>query len=448
MSQYTTIPTIERGKTMHLWDQDVIDITVAEELTIFNLPKYNGDTIIHNTWVANNIIKRAPAVYLLALMSFENPNLASTDGKTVSTRLLEQIRHILIGGHEPAARGNTNAWCEAQLMNGFALVKQTPAVWDQLTDLEKEKIDFIVKMHAVSGNYTTNFHNDPHIALPQDMFYGKSWNPNFIESDIGLMLGAFMYFGGADAVNKILADFDWDEYMAKCEEYGFTNLKHTLTRAGKELMMNGGKDAAGGTINSKGVRMPFTYLDQLTKKELPYDPFTIHEALSHKMYSHKVGDRNTYGYIGEDGNIYDAKTNLKRGFIMDGTVSPWHDQFGICFEFLAADGGVFGAHNGNGIRTSLKYVFDGLRNSITTRATMQALGYWRDGEKADSYKARMNVGVNDFLYKAKHGYSGFMKGVDQIIPHGDQELVAFGYTYIFQVWTNYLSDDAKIVEIK
>ncbi len=439
--------TFERGKTQHVWDQAVIDTTVAEKLTIFNLPRYEGNEIVHGSWVGNNIIQRAPAVYLLALMSFENPNIASTDGKTVSERLLEQIRHILIGGHEPAARGNVNAWCEAQVMNAFALVRHTPAVWDQLTDLEKDKVDFIVKMHAVSGNFTTNIHNEPRKALPQDMDYGKSWNPNFIEADIGLMLAAYMYFGGADAVNKILADFDWDEYMAKCEEYGFVQLKHTLTRAGKELMMNGGTDVAGGTINSKGVRMPFTYLDQLTKTELPYEPFTIHEALSQKMYCHKIGNSTEYGYIGKDGNVYDANTHKKRGFIMDGTISPWHDRFGICFEFLATDGGRPDVP-GNGIRTSLKYVFDGIRNSITTRATIQALGYWQEGSKANSFKARMKIGINDFIYKCEHGYSGFMRGYDQIVPNGAEEFIIFGYTYVMQVWTNYLSDEAQIVEIK
>ncbi len=433
--------------TQHVWDQDVIDTTVAENLTRFNLPEFDGLTIVPNTWQKYSIIKRAPAVYLLALMAYENPNIASTSGKTVSVRLLEQIRSILIGGHEPAARGNTNAWCEAQVMNAFALVRHTPAVWNQLTALEKQKMDFIVKCHAVSGNFTTNFHNQPHKSLSQDMDYGKNWNPNFIESDVGLMLAAYMYFDGAAAVNAHLAAFDYDTYISTCDTYGFTNIKDTFTRAGKQLMMYGGTDKGGGTINSLGVRKAYTYENQNTHEELPYDPFIIHEALSQRMYSRQIGDSNTYGYIGNDGNIYDTTTNAVRGYILDGSLSPWRNEYGICAEFLASDGGKADVAGDNGIRTSLKYVFDGLRNSITTRATIQALGYWTPGEAADSFKERMNVGVNDFLYKCEHGYSGFMKGEPQVIEDGEEEFIIHGYTYIFEVWTNYLSDDAEMIEI-
>lgn len=412
--------------TQHVYEQGMIDKAVEEDLTRYNM--MTGD------W-GYGLLKKAPAMYLLALMAFENPDMASSTGIKVSDRLLQHIRNIITGGREPSAKGATIGWADNQAAQTLALIKHIPAVWNQLTDTEKAKCDFIMKCLAISGNWYSNTLNNPLVTLDQANIFGKNYNPNFIEGNVGALIGAYMYFGGAQQVNAILAAFDWDEYIAKCNEYGFINIKDTFTRAGKTLMESGGTDAGGGT--GQGVRIPFTYEDLITKEILPYDPFILYESLAARMYDRKDGDSITdRGYM-ENGKIYDVN-GILRGFILDGTESPWNGHYGICHEFLSSDAG--------GVRSSLAYVYDGLRNNVVTRSTLQALGYWPDSRNhaaAGTIERNMNVGMEDFIYKAIHGYSGWKIGTPQVYQN-ENGLADMGYWYIKQIWTNYLKEGAPI----
>lgn len=109
---------------------------------------------------------------------------------------------------------------------------------------------------------------------------------------------------------------------------------------------------------------------------------------------------------------------------------------GMCHEFVSMDA--------SGLRTSADYIFKGWRNSVPTRATIEAMGYWKEAEAADT-ESRMYIGSEDFLYKISDehgGYVGYSNGKEL----GAQTESGFagssqGWKYIKQVWDKYLKRD-------
>lgn len=381
------------------WDQEIVDKAVATALGNMNVDiNFQWKTTLHIS----------EAFYLLSLMSYYNPNLTSSGGVKVSDRTLEHILQLISGGKEPSCRGALSGWIDGPVSQAFALAKHTPAVWNQLSKQEKEKVDFIMSYMAVVFNYHQNYLNNPKKDLSQKYDAQKGWNPNMQEGGIHTMIAAYLYFGGADKVNEILANFSYDEYIAKMDEYGFTNVKYFFELTGKELLEEGGIDAGGGVV--KGAKLPFTYMDTSTSEEIPYDPYLLFRSTALRQFCHVVSS-----------TVYDG-----RGYIGDGSTSPYEGRMGMCMEFKAQDG--------NGIRTDAHYVTLSLRNTIPTRATLEALGYW-NGDDRDEIDELMYVGIGDYFYKVDpehEGYYGHQKGHDT--HQVEQNFNDQGHEFYKQVW--------------
>jgi len=373
-------------------------------------------------------IESTSAMYMLALMSYHNPNSASTSGVTVSARLLQHIRHLITGGKEPACTGGNGGWVDNSVAQALVLAKNTPAVWNALTSAEKEKCDFIMKALVVVGNYTLNSANNPVCDLTQQNEWHKEWNPNLVEGYVGVMIAGHIYFGGEDAVNAVLLAFDYDSYIQTMNSYGYINMKYCFEKTGKTLLEVGGKDAGVMTKNGMeygtlvGAKRVFEYTDILTKKKIAYDPMVLYESLARRMYYHACQSK-----------IYDGTT--LRGWIADGTTSPFEGMNGMGFEMSGTDG--------DGLRTDIGYIHTGWRNSVITRATLQALGYFH-GSYAKSIQMPMYVGTEDFLYKARHGYIGYEKGKQQTSPVTESSFQDMGYRYHKEIWEKYLKPSSFI----
>lgn len=405
------------------WDKATIDQTVAETLVKFtvNQPSSTG------SW-SDNVLQRAPAMYTLALMSYYNSNLTSTGGVKVGDRLLQHIRSIIAGGNEPACRGAISGWVDNQAALALALAKNTPYVWNALTTTEKDKCDFIMECLAIAGNYCHNYSNDPYRDLAQVYSWKKKWNPNHVEGYVGVMVGAYLYFGGATNVNNIFSGFSHSSYNSQCDTYGFTNIKDTFNKAGATLMEQGGTDAGGGTV--QGVKIPFTYKDIESGAQISYDPFLLYKSLGMRMFKWTNGSTHPKGYI-SGSSVYSTGGTL-RAYITDSTQSPYKDGVGIAYEFLTDDA--------YGVRSSLSYVWDGLRNNIITRATIYALGYWGSGSDRDTLASRMDVGMEDFLYKCAHGYTGYKNGAtESSVTYSGY---GGGFEYLRQVWYKVVKNGA------
>lgn len=388
------------------------------------------------TW--HNTLDISQAMYFMALVAFKNPDVKCTNGpqsgKTVARRLAEYIKKITQPGNEPSCRGGLGGWIDNPVAQALVLAKSTPAVWDNLGSTQQEtaeirqRCDFIMKCMALVGNYTQNFQNQVKTELSQQYSWTKKFNPNLQEGYVGIMIAAYLYFGGAEQVNAFLADFDYDSYLAQMDQYGFSNVKYYFERTGKTLLEAGGTDANGGTAVGS---VPFTFEDYLDGSRVEYSPFAIFRSLARKMYYYNTVSEVPINVNDTNGNPIIAKIN-------NGAKSPFAGLLGMAYEFRAWDA--------NGIRSQAEYVFKGLRNSIVTRATLQALGYW-EGDGINDLESRMFIGIEDFLYKIKDehgGYAGYANGT--IYPNETESKMIYknqGYTFLREIWDNMLKKETS-----
>lgn len=393
------------------WSQDNVDNAVGTHVVAI---RYQDGVGIG--------VYQATAMYMLALMSYFDTDLTSSDGTKVSDRLLEHIRSVSSPGNEPTARGFLSGWVDGPVAQALTLARHTPKVWNALNDDERARVDFIMQVLAVVGNYTQNYYNNPSTDLSQSGLAYKTYNPNFQEGYVGIMIAAYLYFGGAEKVNSILADFSYDEYIKQMDAYGFRNMKYFFEKTGKTLLESGGTDANGGTL--KGARIPFCF-QSASGAKVEYDPLAIYDVLAQRMYSKEV--------VSE---VYDKDGNLC-GYIADGSKSPFEGMQGMAHEFSSVDAG--------GIRTDATYVMSGWVNSIPTRATLEALGVW-DSERMRDADSRMYVGSEDFIYKVspEHGgYAGYQKG-HTTTPTIENQLGGWGFFFMKDIWNKLLKKDYQL----
>lgn len=363
----------------------------------------------------NQVIGGDRTLFTLAMTVYLNPDAKSTNGVLVRDRVLLHIRNIISGGKEPSCRGDLFSWKEIGQAFTFLFAKRTPQLWSQLTEVEKEKIDLLMKSFAVVGNYQNGYDNWPKRCMYQTYDIGKTWNPNHNDGYVGIMIAAYYYFGGADAVNTILINFSYDAFMADFQRFGFTNIITCWSQTGKILMETGGTDKGGGTV--KGVRMPFTMGDPLTPtKRIAYDPVELYRSIGNWMYCHITTNKSTSG----------------AAYILNNGSSPMLGRLGMCREFQITDGFAPNVQE----RSDATYSFLGWFLHIPTVAAMMALGEWPTNGTLADIEQRMFVGSEDLIYKLKTGYHAFSKGVYS--NQYEQNHKYEGYPVVKELWNNYI----------
>jgi hypothetical protein len=270
----------------------VFFITIAGVVNAQNLSqKYIDETmnipLVHNCggndinlelWT-DNIIQKDKALYYLALTAYLNPAATSTDGKLVTDRVIEHLKNILtLDGNgksrEPSCRGDLTGWKDIGQAFAIVFAKKTPQIWSKFTADEINKLDWLMKAFAVTGNYHGNIQNWPSRCTYQAYSIGKTWNPNHNDGYVGIMIAAWYYFGGTAAVNQILADFKYDTYISTFNSLQFYNIVETWTAYGTTTYPTGTNNGAmklllenpTGTAqydkgNGKvfGARMPYIF---------------------------------------------------------------------------------------------------------------------------------------------------------------------------------------------
>ncbi|GAA4445317.1 hypothetical protein GCM10023091_36800 [Ravibacter arvi] len=397
-----------------------------------SLARWKADPATNQEYLSYGALESAKIMNYLALVAYHDPS-----NTTVINRLLDQIRNVIAGGNEPTCRGTILGWADNGLAQSLVLAKRTPTVWSQLTEAEVNKCDWLMRALTVAGNYMQNYHNDPERCL-LGVFEGrKTRAPNIQEGYVGVMIAAHHYFGGASAVNSMLADFDYDNWLSTFADLGFTNIiygwtyAHGNTAEGratmKQLMENGGVAKLGGNIvEPDGVRHPFTfagYYGSTPRPEIAYEPFGIYEALAERMYRGAVHNKSTSGEV----------------HILNNRVSPMTGLIGMCNELQGSDG--------SGERSSVRYAYDGWNNNILTYATLRALNLWGDSPVHQEIDRRIKTGSIDILYKYKAGYRGRSNG--EIKVHNEPTGITLGYNFVKDIWINYLWDrkDLNLLEL-
>lgn len=370
----------------------------------------------------------ANIIYYLTLLTRSQPNAAASDGTLCKDIVLKHIRYIISGGNEPFACVGPY-WSHAIFASGMLLVKNTPVIYNELTDLEKEKMDWLMRALAIAGNWGYNDLNDYSTGFDLLGNFGKGWNPNYRNTYLSVVITSSMYFG-ADELNKIYTSFDYDTYIKKYTELGFTNILATWTTAGKELMENGGECTLLGGIGGSymeagqsggsgvGVKIPFTY-NGITLDNI-HGLFT---SLVEYTYAFKVASE--YGTPGTYDHTY----------ILSGKKSPFEGQMGMMREFAAGDGG---AKSGgvSSIRSRCGYGYDSFKILNTVYANMKLFGGWDSSTKRmRELDNRIYVGTEDLLFKLHEGYYGYSSGGGS--NEYEYQNYNSGFKYAKDLWKNF-----------
>jgi hypothetical protein len=245
------------------------------------------------------------------------------------------------------------------------------------------------------------------------------------------MIAAFYYFGGAEEVNKILAEFKYDTYLAKFRELHFHNIEETWSAAGTKSYPDGKDegfmkallenpdgtvkyDKAGGKVY--GARMPFIIgaPPEATLK-IPYNPVELYRSINSWMFPHLVTDKSVSG----------AAYTLNNG------TSPMLGKPGMCREFQITDGFEPNVKE----RSDARYSWWGWMMHVSIVSTMMALDEWPDTDLSEA-ESRMFVGSEDLIFKLRSGYHSYSLG--KANDHFDNQFTDQGYWFIVDIWNSYI----------
>lgn len=343
--------------------------------------------------------------------------VASYTGNTSADgRLLQQIRYTLTPGNEVCANGGYPAQHERHVTGMFAIVKQTPRIWNQLTVPEKSKIDLLMKAAFVASAFTTSNFNPYVLAgsqqytLDGDPNLNRDWNPNYREGMLGGVLVGMVYFGGPTAAAAILNNYNHSQFVAELNVSGLPNTYQIFNWK----LANPGSAAPTGIMIQNAV------------KNYQYYSFNLSNYLG--IYQSLVSD--TYGKLVNSG-LNGGVGIGGAGKIASGAATlPNPGVVGMLKEFDSLD-----AH---GARSSLIYAYDGFRPHQTNQIVLIIGGYWQKGSAiANAAAASMNIGNLDLWYKIEKGYIGYAKGVSQGTV-GLEFSLQQGFPYVRSLWEDVL----------
>jgi fibronectin type 3 domain-containing protein len=315
-------------------------------------------------------IGEAKVVYYLALVNKQAPGTKASNGTTVDSALLAQVRSLISGGKEPDADGGLEMWGQAPVAQALLLLKNGPA-WSELTSAEQNKVTLLEAAMGYGSNYTYNDANNFSSGICGYGNFKKTNNPNYRDGGVDTEIAAIQYFG-ASTWDSMLTSFNDATVASQLDSAGLTNAGGCFTTLG-----SGGNSA---------IQHSFVY--------------------SGHASSDLMGIWNTIA-----GATFDqtAKSTVGPAHIADGTTSPEDGQCCMGHEFNSTDSA--------GLRSSALYVFEGWMNVTGSRVTMSVLGNFT----ASTAVAPYHIGSLDLIYKLHHGYYSYGLNQNGVLTddHGD-----------------------------
>lgn len=406
----TPTPTATPTPPATSFSQAQIDAAVASPLLAYAAPNEGqprpGDS--------PSGVYHAKAFYFMALVVWYNPTATATNGTSVASRLAASIANVVSGGKEPDANGGLEGWGHNDVAQALLLASHEPSVWGKLTATQQANVSLLMQALAIAGNFNfndaNNFNQDLDYALEgSECKFNKSYNPNYREGYLNIVIAASLYFGPT-ALNNFFTSFNYTMFTQQLQAAGFTNILAAWS-GDETLLMSGGSDSCGGS--GAGVREAFTY------NNIPLsNPAGIFDQLATFTYQDTVVSTNCSG----------------NAHIDDNTTSPYQGQQGMEHEFNTTDS--------DGCRSDALYAYEGWMNSISSRTTMTLLNAWGCGATQTHDMQLEAVGTGDLLYKLQHGYDGYYLGASRLVnettPSSDGPS-AKGFYFDQQIWTVVLS---------
>jgi hypothetical protein len=317
-------------------------------------------------------IGESKVLYYLALVDKVAPGTKATNGATVDSALLAQVRNMIAGGNEPDADGGLEMWGQAPVAQALLLLKNGPA-WSELTGAEQNKVNLLEAAMGYGSNYTYNDANNFSSGICGFGNFSKSNNPNYRDGGVDTEIAAIQYFG-ATTWDSMLSAFNDATVTSQLDSAGLTNA--------------GGCFSTAGSGANSAIARPFVYQGH-------------HSSDLMGLWNVLAGD--TFNQT--------AKSTVGPAHIADGTTSPYDGQCCMGTEFNSTDS--------SGLRSSALYVFEGWMNVTGSRVTMQVLGNFN--ASAASNESAYHIGTLDLKYKLDHGYisQALNQNLLLVDDHGD-----------------------------
>lgn len=422
----------------------------------------------------------------LAIQAKRNPGFY-TDA------ILTYLRYLIAGGNEPTFDYIAN-FTNPMIAGTLAVAKTVPSVWGRLTQSEAEKLDYIMKCMAVhaaqatddSCNYTTGPGGKGN--------YNKNWNPNYPIGNAAQIMFCVSYFGGGDAVNNILKSFDYDTYIARFTEWGWTNVLSVWTRE---------TDLEAGTVTYRTAAESVSQAYDATGKIITDDGnghmtlcvTTTSDDIAAGLTGYELGEERIINYttpkamLMEGGEVYCMRALYRinqyvgkpggtgigvpaigaKGYSYKGNdLTPegvrgiWNCLLDYCYSGGDATSKAVSDGNGGylcyiennlttpvqGLDGMMKEFNSGQRSSViycqedfimceATTAALAALGLYNplDSSNLEMTK-KVWVGNTDFLFKAENGYWSYTGSAARGKPE-----FSYGVGAGYNIWRFYWLDN-------
>ena len=371
----------------------------------------------------------------------------------VRDRALEHIRSLITSGQEPSFTAGP-FWHYATASFALMMSRYTPSIWDELSEEEHAKIDLLMKCYAVATAFVADDENYYKTGVSLMGNHAKTWNPNHRLAMTLPIVASTVYFsyGGADGasyVNSIFLNFDYDAFIAKFDEYGFTRIKTSWSTEGytyedgtksagaKELLTNGGV-AIYATKNDGGDLIGLTLGENLgSGRGVKGNTFTYFGI----PLSNLAGIvEHMYSYTYSGGSVVSDSSSMEGGldaygkplaYIIDGTKSPVEGETGMMYEMISGDG--------KGIRSTIAYCSHDLMLVVQSMAALEKLGFYQHNTESALFR-KIWIGNTDVIYKYNHGYHGYSLGEGS--DYYDNEITK--YTPWKTLWLSEYADAFEI----
>ena len=192
-------------------------------------PKLSGGA---HTWVTNG------AEVIKALSAYCGDSRLSND-------LLAQIREVLKPSRGPTATGGYQDQKQLGVAFMFLIAKRTPAIWNQLSEVERALVDLNMEALLYSSTFTTKDDVATSMGMNGDTNLNRDWNPNYQNGMVGMIVMTALYWG-FDQFESKLATYNDEDFVGKLRRNNMSNLLSTYTSSARPI---------GSTIQT-GLRKP------------------------------------------------------------------------------------------------------------------------------------------------------------------------------------------------
>lgn len=387
------------------------------------------------------------ALYYLVLAAHYDENAKATDGTLCKDAAKGLVEFFLKGGNEPMASPGCY-WGHAVMSSAFLLIKNTSVIYNALSQDTKDRMDWMMKALAVAGNWGYNDANEYTTGLDLHGNYGKTWNMNYQNTYLSVVLNSSLYFG-RQTLSSVYTDFDYDIFMDKFREYGFINVIYAWETAGKALMETGVTENGGNPIlvgsykgqtngsqtgdsggSGKGVKIPFRYTLSTTGETI-----TLQDTdFANKLFTYLITRTYSLTVKSASGNSGDADYT----YIMGGYTSPYEGRLGMFSELASSDA--------KGKRSCMVYPYDSFEILTTVYANMKLFGGWNSStDEMQKLDERILVGNEDFIFRCEKGYVGYAHGGST--EEHEWTFEYRGILFVKDIWKNFhcgLNQDVSI----